>query len=84
MDRTALEIRKILTDELGCDLSGVDYDDSLLEAGILDSMAVLELVSALERRFDIQISDDEMMPETLGSIDAIRSLLARRNVTLGA
>jgi acyl carrier protein len=84
MDRTALEIRKILTDELGCDLSGVDYDDSLLEAGILDSMAVLELVSALERHFGIQISDDEMMPETLGSIDAIRSLLARRNVTLGA
>jgi acyl carrier protein len=84
MDRTALEIQKILTDELGCDLSGVGCDDSLLEAGILDSMAVLELVSALERRFGIQLSDDEMMPDTLGSIDAIRSLLARRNVTLGA
>jgi acyl carrier protein len=84
MDSTALEIRRILTDELGCDLSGVGHDDSLLESGILDSMAVLELVNALERHFGIQISDDEMMPETLGSIDAIRSLLARRNVTLGA
>jgi acyl carrier protein len=84
MDSTGLEICKILTDELGCDLSGVGDDDSLLEAGILDSMAVLALVSALERRFGIQISDDEMMPDTLGSIDAIRSLLARRNVTLGA
>jgi acyl carrier protein len=84
MDSTSREICRILTDELGCDLSGVGHDDSLLDAGILDSMAVLELVNALERRFGIQISDDEMMPETLGSIDAIRSLLARRDVSLGA
>lgn len=37
----------------------------------LDSMAVVELVAAIEQRFDIQIDDDEVTAElfdTLGSL----------------
>jgi acyl carrier protein len=40
----------------------------------LDSMAVVELVAALEARFDIQVDDDEVTAEafeTLGSLTAL-------------
>jgi acyl carrier protein len=84
MEVTDVEVRRILTEDLGRDLTGIGPGDSLLEAGILDSLAVLELVAAIEQRYGIRVADDEMMPETLGSIAAIQSLLARRQVTPGA
>ncbi len=41
---------------------------SLLEAGIIDSTGVLELVAHVEGAYAIRIEDDEMVPENLDSI----------------
>ena len=48
-------------------------DDSLLEAGIIDSTGVLELIEFLEQEFAIQVSDVETVPENLGSITNLTS-----------
>lgn len=54
-------------------------DADFLEAGIIDSTGVLELVDFLEERFDVRISDDELTPENLNSIENIvRFLGAKR------
>ena len=45
-------------------------DESLLEAGILDSTGVLELIEFLEDNFEISVDDSETVPENLGSIAA--------------
>jgi acyl carrier protein len=42
-----------------------------LDEGIIDSTGVLELVDFLEDRFAVRISDDELTPENLNSIDNI-------------
>jgi acyl carrier protein len=42
---------------------------SLLEMGIIDSTAVLELVGFLEEKFGFQVEDAELVPENLDSID---------------
>jgi acyl carrier protein len=56
-----------LADE-GGELAG---SDSLIEAGVIDSTGVLELIEYLESNYDIQISDEEVLPENLDSIDRI-------------
>jgi acyl carrier protein len=61
---------------LGEDARGIDGSSPLLEAGILDSTGVLELVDFLEDRFGITISDDELVPENLNSIDNVVRFLA--------
>jgi len=43
-------------------------EDSFLENGIIDSTGVLELISFLEKKFEIKISDDEIIPENLDSL----------------
>ena len=53
------------------DGNGIAADASLLEAGIIDSTGVLELICFLESTYDIQVADDEMLPENLDSIRAI-------------
>jgi acyl carrier protein len=72
------EIRQFLC-QAGHDLSSLSETDSLLEAGILDSLGVLELVGFLERRYDISVSDEEMMPEHFDSLGAISAFVARKS-----
>lgn len=44
---------------------------SLTQAGIIDSLGVLELVLFLEERYGIKISEAETLPENLDTIDNI-------------
>jgi acyl carrier protein len=72
------ELRQFIASELGRDVSGVADAESLLEAGVIDSMAVLELVSFIEKQYRIAVAEDEMMPENFDSVDAIAAFIDRR------
>jgi acyl carrier protein len=56
---------------LGDDLRTLPGDASLIEAGIIDSTGVLELVGFLERTYGLRIADHELVPENLDSIDRV-------------
>jgi len=43
-------------------------DQSFLETGLIDSTGILELIQFLEESFEIEIEDEEMIPENLDSI----------------
>jgi acyl carrier protein len=58
-------------------------DDSLLAQGILDSLAVLELVEFLQREFQIQIGGDELLPENLDTLNRIAAFVARKRLNAG-
>jgi acyl carrier protein len=53
-------------------------DESLREAGLIDSTGILELVGFLESKFDIQILDAEIVPENLDSVVAITSYVTAK------
>ncbi|MFQ5433214.1 MAG: acyl carrier protein [Nitrospinota bacterium] len=44
-------------------------DDSLLEKGIIDSTGVLELVMFLEEDFQIEVKDEDLVPENLDTVN---------------
>lgn len=46
----------------------IPRDQSLLEAGILDSFGIVEMITFIESEFDIAIPDEDMTKEKLGSI----------------
>lgn len=43
-------------------------EDSLLDAGVIDSLGILDLVGFLEEAFGIQASDEDLNPENFDSI----------------
>ena len=53
-------------------------EDSLLERGIIDSVAMVDLIAFLEKTYGITISDDDMTPENFDSVDAIARYVAAR------
>ena len=60
------------------EIESLPEDASFLEAGIIDSTGVLELVCFLESSFGIEIADDEMLPENLDSIRAVSAYVQRK------
>jgi acyl carrier protein len=76
------ELRSFLAENflLGEEFRGLPGSASLIEAGIIDSTGVLELVGFLEETYDIQIAEAELVPENLDSIDNIVGFVgAKRN-----
>lgn len=60
------------------DVAALKDDQSLLEAGIVDSTGVLEIITFLEAEFGITVEDEEMVPENLDAIDHIVAFLKRK------
>jgi acyl carrier protein len=79
-DRILHEVRRHIQSRI---LLGVSYgelgpDDSFLETGVLNSTGVMELVAFLEEHFGIVLADEEITPENLDSMNAIRDFLLRK------
>jgi acyl carrier protein len=82
MDQTTIErdIREFLTQNfpLAGEGDGLGGDDSLIEAGVIDSTGVLELIEYLESNYDIQIADEEVLPDNLDSIARISRFVSSK------
>jgi acyl carrier protein len=49
----------------------LDDNDSLLGSGIIDSMGVMEVIAFIETEFGVEVDDEDVTEENLGSIRAI-------------
>lgn len=74
-------IRRFLTERAWLtDDNKLSASDSLLEKGVIDSVAMIELVSFIENQFEIRIHDEELMPENFDSLAAIATFItSKRN-----
>jgi acyl carrier protein len=60
------------------DCTGIDDAASLLDAEVIDSTGVLELVAFLEGTLGVTVADAEIVPENLDSVDAIVAYVERK------
>ena len=58
--------------------NGFKDTDSFLEQCIIDSTGVIELVSFLEETYNMQIEDEELIPENLDSIANVAAYIERK------
>jgi acyl carrier protein len=56
----------------------LDADTSLFEAGIIDSMGVLTLVTWLEETYGFTVDDDEVLPENIDGVGALVRYIGRK------
>jgi acyl carrier protein len=72
---TVTDVAEVIASTLGIDGRPLDASTPLFGSlPELDSMAVVELIAALEDRFDIEFDEDEVTEavfETLGSLAAL-------------
>lgn len=80
------EVRTFLAENfsLGRDLSHLSSTQSLTERGFVDSVGIVEVLTFLETRYQIQISDDETVPENIDTIDNIVRFIGTKRGVLEA
>ena len=73
---TAANIRTFIAETFFAE----DYSDSdsFLQKGIIDSTGMLELVAFVEQSFGFKVSDAELVPQNLDSIDNLVKFVATK------
>ena len=56
----------------------ISTEESLLDSGLIDSMGIFELVAFLEKEFDIEITDEDLVPDNFESLNLIASMVTKR------
>ena len=62
----------------GVDDGSLKREDSFLQNGVIDSTGVLELVGFLEQSYKIEVSDHELVPVNLDSIQNVAAYVSRK------
>jgi acyl carrier protein len=55
--------------------NGLKSGEKWLESGLIDSLGILDLVHFLEDEFQIQVSDEELLPDNFESLDGVASFV---------
>jgi D-alanine--poly(phosphoribitol) ligase subunit 2 len=78
IDTLALQqqVTALFAEKLNLEVASAETD--LIEAGLLDSLALVELLAQLEESFDVSISTDDMELENFRSITSIAMFVMQR------
>lgn len=78
MNQKRIKIRNFIIENfLYGEENDLTDDISFLDSGIIDSTGVLELIEFLEEEFDIEIDDDDLIPENLDSLNNLDKFLKK-------
>jgi acyl carrier protein len=81
-DAVVTRLKTLLVEEVGMSESSLTREDLILvgeDTGI-DSVAVLRLVMAIEKVFDIVIGDSDISPENFQTLGCLVELIERKRV----
>jgi len=74
------EIRKFIFDTFmtGADDKDLDNDDPLIDKGIIDSMGMLELIAFAEGEYNIEVEDEEVIPDNFGTVNKLSAYVNKK------
>ncbi|NES18194.1 MAG: acyl carrier protein [Symploca sp. SIO3E6] len=75
------KLKEVMADELDINLTAAEIDESvtLFEDGLgLDSVVIVELISLVEKNFDIEFSDSELNLENFSNLTVLAEFITRK------
>jgi acyl carrier protein len=60
------------------DPTSLQDDVSFLDSGVVDSTGMLELISFVEEKYRIKVSDEEMIRENFDSVERLNRFVAKK------
>jgi acyl carrier protein len=70
-------VRRLLAETLNVEVSSDETD--LIDTGVIDSLALVELLAALERDFEVTIPFDELEIETFRSVRSVGEFMTAQD-----
>lgn len=70
-------LRRVFSDSLSLQVPSNETD--LIDGGLLDSLALVELLFQIEREFEIEVSFDDLDIESFRTVDRIAQFIENAN-----
>lgn len=61
----------------GCEVDQMDDDTNLIDAGVIDSLAVVQIIAYLEQNHDIYLQASGIDPADLATVNGILTAITR-------
>jgi len=73
-------LEKVILNEIagGLGKKSLDPDENLLEQGIIDSLGLMKLVVYMEEHFDMEVPDEEIVPENFQSLNSVATFIKQQ------
>ncbi len=71
-------IRQFVKEEILFDDSATVNDDTLLLEGVMDSLAIMQMIQFLEEEFDVTIDDADMTKDHFRTVVDIEQMLTEK------
>ena len=65
------EIRQYIIESSVAQSNKLEDDTHIFDSGVLDSMGLLFLIEYLNENYDVQVNDEELVPENFETIERI-------------
>ncbi len=75
---TKIAVKKLILSVTTLRKNSIGDNDLLIESGILDSLGILKLVTAIEEKFNVEVLDEELIPENFHTIRDITDFIGRK------
>ncbi|NEP31974.1 acyl carrier protein [Moorena sp. SIO3B2] len=78
------QLKEIIAEELDVNIKVEDIDEnlSLFEDGLeFDSIATVELISLIEKHFEVEFSDSELNPEYFSNLKVLADFISTKMVS---
>lgn len=80
--QNTIEILKqfLVNEKLISKFKATDLDEnvSLLEIGVIDSLNLMRIISFIEERFQIEVSDTDLTPENFETLKAMTNFISNK------
>ena len=79
-----MDIKQVIHDYVRSEIvqnvavDSVTEEDSLIEAGIIDSLGIQRLLAFIETRFSIRFKDEDIVPENFESVRTIAEIIQKK------
>lgn len=78
MPLTRDDLIQFMDNELGVDTSDIDNDTALFSSGIIDSFALVTLITYIEKHCEFRVNPVDVNLDNMDSIDRILSYVDRK------
>jgi acyl carrier protein len=69
---------------VSADDPGFSYDIDLFDCGYVDSVGLVELLAFIADRFEMEISDDDLLSDTFSNINGMAAVICRERDRLAS
>ncbi|MCX4849906.1 phosphopantetheine-binding protein [Streptomyces sp. NBC_00893] len=78
MDRKQY-IQRLIEDQFLVEFDGeLTVETDLFKTGVMDSFGYIQLLTAIEREFSLQLTDEELLRNIFSSLEAIDAFVANK------